>query len=49
LTIDDTDHIGDVNEMVLDAVSAVKTGRLGLAAGKGEQVTGEQVKILSSC
>jgi hypothetical protein len=26
----DGDHFGDVNEMVFDAVAAVKTGQLGL-------------------
>jgi hypothetical protein len=26
----DADHIGDINEMVFDAMSAVKTGRFGL-------------------
>ena len=26
----DLDHFGDVNEMILDAVSAVETGQLGL-------------------
>jgi hypothetical protein len=25
------DHIGDVTEMILDSLAAVKTGRLGLA------------------